>query len=148
MGRATFWTQRPSSAHAILFAVLAGVLGIALAFGTERVSPVVARANLRHEQSGLEPLYLTPLQEDPARVLLTSRRENSTWSRDQASQAGDPYWIRRYSDPARPGLPARILLTSRSRGAHLLVPLGALDLERALAEPVDLSPGAGAAKPG
>lgn len=148
MGRATFWTQRPSSAQAIFFAALATVLGVALAIGTDRASPVVVRSNLQHEQSGLEPLYLTPLREDPARVLLTSRRENSTWARDQASQAGDPYWIRRYSDPARPGLAARILLTSRSRGAHLLVPLGALDLERALAEPVDLPPTTGAAKPG
>ena len=55
--------------------------------------------------------------------------------RDRASQGGDPYWVRRYSDPARPGLPKRILLTSRSRGAHLLIPLGALDLERALSAP-------------
>src|SRR6185503_15878798 len=98
------------------------------------------------ERGGLEPLYLTRL--DEGRVLLTTRRENSTWSRDRASQGGDPYWVRRYTDPARPGLPKRILLTSRSRGAHLLIPLGALDLERALSEPVDLSPGAGAAKPG
>src|SRR5262249_44026852 len=82
-------------------------------------------------------LYLTQLTADPARALLTTRRSNSTWSRDQAAQAGDPYWVRRYGDPTRPGLPERILLTSRSRGAHLLVPLGALDLERALSKPLE-----------
>src|SRR6185503_10373581 len=101
------------------------------------------------ERGGLEPLYLTRL--DEGRVLLTTRRENSTWSRDRASQGGDPYWVRRYTDPARPGLPQRFLLTSRSRGAHLLVPLGALDLERALSAPrsdapseLDGTPGGGA----
>ncbi len=112
------------------------VAGI-LAYGASRVTPFVVRSHLRIEQGGLEPLYLTPLQEDPARALLTARRENSTWARDQSAQAGDTYWVRRYSDPARPGLPPRFLLTSRSRGAHLLIPLAALDLERALAEPID-----------
>jgi hypothetical protein len=131
----SFWTHRPSRSHALVLSALVALIGVALSLVAARVSPLVVRSHLRVEAGGLDPLYLTRLQEDPARALLTTRRENSTWSRDQSSQAGDPYWVRRYADPARPGLPDRFLLSSRSRGAHLLIPLGALDLERALAAP-------------
>jgi hypothetical protein len=130
-----FWCGRPSSAQAFALALGTTLLGGALALVAQRASPFVARSHLQAERGGLEPLYLTPLTEEPGRALLTTRRENSTWTRDRAAQAGDPYWVRRYGDPERPGIPERILLTSRSRGAHLLVPLAALDLERALSSP-------------
>jgi hypothetical protein len=131
----SFWSRRPTAARALATAAVAGLVGALLAWNAVRLSPFAVRSHLALASGGLEDLFLTPLGEDPARALLTTQRANSTWTRDQASQAGDPYWVRRYSDPARPGLPPRILLTSRSRGAHLLIPLGALDLERALAEP-------------
>ncbi len=141
----SFWSTRPTAQLALLTAAAVALLGAALAWSATRLSPFSTRSLLALDSGELEELYLTPLPEDPARALLTTRRQNSTWSRDQASQAGDPYWVRRYGDPARPGLPERILLTSRSRGAHLLIPLGALDLERALAEPLEegSEPGAG-----
>lgn len=132
----SFWSLRPTLGRALATAAWVALLASALAWGATRLSPFSTRSHLALASGELEDLYLTPLAEDPARALLTTRRANSTWTRDQASQAGDPYWVRRYGDPARPGLPERILLTSRSRGAHLLIPLAALDLERALAEPL------------
>jgi hypothetical protein len=137
----SFWSTRPTHGRALATAAWVAFLASALAWSATRLSPFSTRSHLALASGELEDLYLTPLAEDPARALLTTRRANSTWARDQASQAGDPYWVRRYGDPARPGLPERILLTSRSRGAHLLIPLAALDLERALAEP--LGEGAG-----
>lgn len=131
----SFWSTRPTAKRALVTAAWVAVLGAALAIGATRLSPFSTRSHLALASGDLEDLYLTPLSEDPARVLLTTQRQNSTWTRDRTSQAGDPYWVRRYRDPARPGLPERILLTSRSRGAHLLIPIGALDLELALAEP-------------
>jgi hypothetical protein len=131
----SFWSTRPTPGRAIATVAAVGLLAAALAGSATRLSPFSTRSHLALASGGLEDLYLTPLAEDPGRALLTTRRANSTWTRDQASQAGDPYWVRRYGDPAHPGLPERFLLTSRSRGAHLLIPLGALDLERALAEP-------------
>ena len=133
----SFWTRRPTMRRALVNTALVALFGAALALVASRFSPFSTRSHLALASGGLEDLFLTPLATDPARVLLTTQRANSTWTRDRASQAGDPYWIRRYGDPARPGLAERILLTSRSRGAHLLIPLGALDLERALAEPED-----------
>lgn len=135
----SLWRSRPTASGALLTAAWVGLLAAALAWSATRLSPFSARSQLAlasGEYGELDELYLTPLAQDPARVLLTTQRQNSTWARDQASQAGDPYWIRRYGDPARPGLPQRILLTSRSRGARLLIPLAALDLERALSEPL------------
>jgi hypothetical protein len=108
---------------------------LAVTFAASRVSPTLARANLPLDESGLEGVFLTQLADDPGRVLYTTRRENSTWSRDMQTQAGNAFWIRRYGDPAHPGLPPRILIQSRSRGAHLFLPLGALDLERSLSWP-------------
>jgi len=138
----SFWSDRPTPRRALATALWVGLAGAALAASAVRLSPFAARSQLALSTGGIEELYLTPLPEDPSRALLTTRRANSTWARDQASQAGDPYWLRRYGDPARPGLPQRILLTSRSRGAHLLIPLGALDLERALSEPLADAEGA------
>jgi len=131
----SFWSLRPSSRRALATTAWVTVAGTALAWSATQLSPFSTRSSLALASGEIEGLYLTQLAEDPARALFTTRRENSTWTRDQAAQAGDPYWVRRYGDPARPGLPERILLTSRSRGAHLLVPLGALELERALSEP-------------
>lgn len=133
----SFWSTRPTVGRALATAATVALAGAALAWGATRLSPYSTRSHLALASGELEDLYLTPLTEDPARALLTTQRANSTWARDQASQAGDPYWVRRYGDPARPGLPQRILLTSRSRGAHLLIPIAALDLERALAEPLE-----------
>jgi hypothetical protein len=142
MPRGTFWSRRPSSTKALVTALSTAFVGGLLALAATRVTPFSTRSHLELASGGLDELYLTPLPEDPARVLLTTRRENSTWTRDRATQAGDPYWMRRYADPERPGLPERILLTSRSRGAHLLVPIGALDLERALSGATDGEPAA------
>src|SRR5688572_11158999 len=135
MVASSFWTRRPTARRALASVAVAGLAGAALAIAATRLSPFSTRSHLALDSGDVEDLFLTPLASDPARVLLTTQRENSTWTRDRGSQAGDPYWIRRYGDPARPGLPERILLTSRSRGAHLLIPLGALDLEHALSEP-------------
>lgn len=140
MQRSSFWLQRPTRRRAALWAFWIALTAPLLAWSATRLSPFSARSHLQLASGEIDELYLTSLPEDPARVLLTTRRENSTWTRDRSSQAGDPYWVRSYRDPARPGLPERLLLTSRSRGAHLLVPVGALDLERALAEPVDPAP--------
>ena len=124
----SFWWTRPTTQVALATASWVALLGTILAWSAGRLSPFSTRSSLALGSSELEELYLTPLQEDPARALLTTRRENSTWTRDRESQAGDPYWVRRYGDPARPGLPQRILLTSRSRGAHLLIQLASLDM--------------------
>lgn len=134
MGASSFWSARPTPARALATSALVALLALLVVLGATRLSPFSTRSHLALAGSGLDEFFLTPLAEDPGRVQLTTRRENSTWTRDQASMAGDPYWVRRYGDPARPGLPQRILLTSRSRGAHLFVPVGALDLERDLAE--------------
>lgn len=136
----SFWSRRPTPRQALITLLVTGLAALSLAWLAEGLSTRSLRARLPLEGTGLDEFFLTQLGEDPARVLMTSRRENSTWTRDRGSMAGDAYWIRRYGDPARAGLPERILLTSRSRGAHLFVPLGALDLERALAERADAPP--------
>jgi hypothetical protein len=135
--RTPFWSVRPTAHGALVTTAWVALAGTGLAWVATALSPFSARSNLDLASGAIDEVYLTQLPEDPARALLTTQRSNSTWARDQASQAGDPYWVRRYDDPAHPGLPKRILLTSRSRGAHLLVPLGALDLEHALSEPLE-----------
>jgi hypothetical protein len=85
-------------------------------------------------------VFLTHLIDDPQRVLVTTQRSLTSVHRGEDAQGGNRYWVHRYGDPARPELPERILLTSRSRGARLLVPVGALDLDRALASPVGQEP--------
>lgn len=131
----SFWLHRPTHARACAVLVGAGLLALLVSRLADGWSPLEVHASLPLAELGMREVYLTPLAEDPARVLLTTRRENSTWTRDAADQRGDPYWIRRYGDPARPGLSQRLLLTSRSRGARLLIPLAALSLEHALSEP-------------
>jgi hypothetical protein len=137
MQQRSFWEGRPKSASAVRWAAVLALLAALVALGATRLSSLSARSHLPLAGGELDEYFLTPLSSDPARLLLTTRRENANWARDQSRQAGDSYWVRRYGDPARPGLMERILLTSRSRGAHLFVPLGALDLERALAAPLE-----------
>jgi hypothetical protein len=116
------------------------VLALVLVLLGRRLSPLEVRANLPLGASELGERFLTGLAEDPERVLLTTRRENSTWARDMGEQAGSVFWLRSYGDPARPGLPPRLLLTSRSRGARLLIPLAALELESAFSAPAGEDP--------
>jgi hypothetical protein len=85
-------------------------------------------------------VFLTSLIDDPQRVLFTAQRSLTTVHRGEDAQGGSRYWIHRYGDPARPELPDRILLQSRRRGARLLVPVGALELESALASPLGVEP--------
>jgi hypothetical protein len=128
--------RRPSPAAACRALGVCSLGAVALALFASHESPFAARALLPVEEVDLRALYLTSLAQDPARVFVTADRAKSTLSRDRMRQAGVGHWIHRYRDPARPGLPPRILLTNRDRGAHLLVPVGALDLERALADPL------------
>ncbi len=132
----SFWLRRPSPAAALRAVAACSVVAVVLAFLAARRSPLAARALLPFDDADLPSLYLTSIPEEPDRVLFTPNRAKSTLQRDRAEQAGSGWYRRRYGDPARPGLPERHLLTSRSRGAHLLVPIGALDLARALASPV------------
>jgi hypothetical protein len=97
-----------------------------------RVSPLAVRSILPMSSFDVRELYLSSLVDDPQRVLLTTRRANSTVRRGTADQAGNRYWAHRYVDPARPGIPPRWILSSRSRGGRLLVPAAALDLPEAL----------------
>jgi hypothetical protein len=131
-----WWLGRPSAAAALATAL--ACLGLASAAGwlAARRSPLVARSLLPLASLDAREVFLTTLLDDPQRVMVTTRRSRTTAHRGEAAPAGSRYWIQRYGDPNRPELPDRILLTSRSRGARLLVPVGALDLESALASPV------------
>src|SRR5262245_16285539 len=119
-----------------LCAALAAVAGWIAA----QASPLVVRNLLPGEQPGLREVFLSTLLDESQRVAYTAQRSTTTVDRSQDALAGNRYWIHRYGDPARPELPERILLTSRQRGARLLVPIGALDLEQALAVPVGVEP--------
>ncbi|MCI0585491.1 MAG: hypothetical protein L0323_01465 [Planctomycetes bacterium] len=132
----SFWLRRPTSAAALRALAACSAAAVALAFLAARESPLAARALLPFDDVDLSSIYLTSIPDEPDRVLFTPNRRKSTLQRDRAAQAGSGYYVRRYGDPARPGLPERILLTSRSRGAHLFVPVGALDLAQALAAPL------------
>ena len=127
-----WWLRRPSGGAA--FATTALCLAFASAGGwlAAQWSPLVARNLIPDSVSGVQEIFLSTLPDDPERVLLVTQRSLATIRRGEAAQAGSHYWIHRYGDPARPGLPDRILLSSRSRGARLLVPIGALDLDSAL----------------
>jgi len=137
MGRESWWLRRPSASRAWVSVLVMAALAAFVSLEASRVSPFAARSLLPLNEVSTRDLYLTTLPEDPQRVLLTTKRRNSTLPRGRTRQAGNPYWIRRYDDPTRPDVPGRILLSSRSRGARLLLPLASLDLERALvtAEP-------------
>jgi len=103
-------------------------------------SPLVVRNLLPTPSADAREVFLTTLVDEPQRVLFTAQRSLTTVRRGEDAQGGSRYWIHRYGDPARPELPDRILLQSRSRGARLLVPVGALELDRALASPIGLEP--------
>src|SRR5262245_40172491 len=96
-------------------------------------SPLATLDLLPGDEPGIREAFLTTLLDETQRVAFTSQRSLTNVDRSQASLAGNRYWIHRYGDPARPEIPDRILLTSRKRGARLLVPVEALDLESALA---------------
>ena len=131
-----WWLRRPSSRAAL--AATALCVGLAAAGGwlAAQESPLAVRSLLPSLATDVREVFLTTLIDEPLRVAVTTQRSLTSMHRGEDAQAGNRYWIHRYADPARPELPDRILLTSRNRGARLLVPVGALDLESALAVPV------------
>lgn len=129
-----FWLRRPSARSALASCGVAVALAVGAAMVADRVSPLAARSSLPLDDSDVREVFLSSDASDPARVLATTRRRNTTVSRDRAALGGNRYWLRRYADPTRPGIPERRLLTSRSRGARLYVPIAAVDLERALSQ--------------
>jgi hypothetical protein len=145
-----WWLRRPSARSALATTAICAALAVAGAWIAAQESPLVVRNLLPGATPGVRELFLTSLIDDPMRVAVTTQRDLTTIDRSQDAYAGRRYWVHRYADPARPELADRILLTSRSRGARLLVPIGALDLESALAVPVGLEPaqkGGGGAVP-
>jgi hypothetical protein len=152
IGSATdpWWLRRPAARAALASTALCVGLAAAAGWIAAQGSPLAVRSLLPSPAGGVREVFLTTLIDEPLRVAFTAQRENTTVDRSQDSFAGNRYWIHRYADPARPELPDRILLTSRSRGARLLIPVGALDLESALAVPVGVEPadkGGGGAVP-
>jgi hypothetical protein len=135
-----WWLRRPSARSALGTTLLCALLAAAGAWIAARQSPLVVRNFLPSPAPGVREVFLSTLIDDPARVAFTAQRSSTTVDRSRDALAGNRYWIHRYGDPARPEVPDRILLTSRSRGARLFVPVGALDLESALAAPVGLEP--------
>ena len=133
-----WWLRLPSARSALAATALCTALGATAAGIAAWWSPLAIRS-LLPPVPGARELFLTTIVDEPGRVLLVSQRRHSEMRRSDNAQFGARYWIHRYGDPQRPGLPDRILLSSRSRGARLLVPVGALDLESALAT----APGAG-----
>jgi hypothetical protein len=131
-----WWLRRPSARTALATSVLCAALAAAGGWIAAQQSPLVVRNLLPSPETGTRELFLTTLIDDPRRVAVTTQRSLTSVHRGEAAQGGNRYWIHAYPDPARPELPDRILLTSRSRGARLLVPVGALDLESALSVPV------------
>jgi hypothetical protein len=131
-----WWLGRPSPRAALGTTLLCAALAAAGGWIAARESPLVVRNLLPSPAPGVREVFLATLIDDPARVAFTAQRSSTTVHRGEDALAGNRYWIHRYGDPERPELPDRILLTSRSRGARLFVPVGALDLESALASPV------------
>lgn len=135
-----WWLRRPSGRAAVASIALCLALAVAAAWLAARESPLYVRNLLPTPSAEAREVFLTHLVDDPQRVLFTTQRSLTTVHRGEDAQAGSRYWVTRYGDPARPELPDRILLTSRSRGARLYVPVGALDLDTALATPVGVEP--------
>jgi len=135
-----WWLRRPSARAALATTALCAALAAAGGWIAAQESPLVVRNLLPTPSAGAREVYLATLIDDPHRVAFTTQRSRTTVHRGEADQTGNRYWIHRYGDPARPELPHRILLTSRSRGARLFVPVGALDLESALASAVGVEP--------
>ena len=135
-----WWLRRPPARTALATTALCVGLAAGAGWIAAQQSPLAVRSLLPTPAAGVREVFLTTLIDEPLRVAFTDRRGNTSVDRSQESFAGNRYWIHRYADPARPELPDRILLTSRSRGARLLIPVGALELESALAVPVGLEP--------
>ena len=145
-----WWLRRPSARAALGTTALCVGLAVAGTWLAARESPLMVRSLLPSPAAGVREVFLTTLLDESQRVAVSTQRSLTSMDRSQDALAGNRYWIHRYADPARPELPERILLTSRNRGARLLVPVGALDLESALAEPVGVEPaekGGGGAVP-
>jgi len=135
-----WWLRRPSPRAALGSLVLCLALAAAGAWLAARQSPLAVRSLLPLGQPGVRELYLATLLDDPQRMALTTQRDATTAHRGEAAEGGNRYWVHRYGDPERPELPERLLLTSRRRGARLLVPVAAVELESALARPVGIGP--------
>ena len=135
-----WWLRRPSPRSALATTALCLALATLAGWIAAQQSPLVVRNLLPTPSADAREVFLTSLVDEPQRVLFTSQRSLTSVHRGEDAQGGSRYWIHRYGDPARPELPDRILLQSRSRGARLLVPVGALELGSALASPVGLEP--------
>lgn len=135
-----WWLGRPSARAALATTTLCLALAAAAGWVAAQQSPLVVRSLLPTPSAEAREVFLTHLIDEPQRVLFTSQRSLTSVHRGEDAQGGSTYWIHRYGDPARPELPDRILLQSRSRGARLLVPVGALELGSALASPVGVEP--------
>ena len=135
-----WWLRRPSARDALATTALCLGLAVAAAWIAARQSPLFVRNLLPTPSALAREVFLTHLVDEPSRVLYTTQRSLTTVHRGESAQGGNRYWIHQYGDPARSELPDRILLTSRSRGARLLVPVGALDFDTALASPVGIEP--------
>jgi len=135
-----WWLRRPSTRSALATTALCLALAAAAGWIAAQRSPLVVRNLLPTPSADAREVFLTTLVDEPQRVLFTAQRSLTTVRRGEDAQGGSRYWIHRYGDPARPELPDRILLQSRSRGARLLVPVGALELDSALASPIGVEP--------
>jgi hypothetical protein len=131
-----WWLRRPSTRAALASTALCLALAAGAGWVAAQQSPLVVRSLLPTPSGEAREVFLTHLIDEPQRVLFTSQRSLTSVHRGEDAQGGSTYWIHRYGDAARPELPDRILLQSRSRGARLLVPVGALELDSALASPV------------
>ena len=129
-----WWLRHPSPKRAVMWVLGLGAVAALVAVGWSRESPTALRSTLPFEHVGAPDVYLTSGLDEPGRMLLTRKRGLSSLQRSDQALAGARYWVHRYRDPQRPGLPERRLLTSRRRGARLYVPVGAVDLERALSK--------------
>jgi hypothetical protein len=135
-----WWLRRPSARAALATAALCLALAAGAGWLAATQSPLAVRNLLPTPSAEAREVFLTSLIDEPQRVRFTSQRSLTTVHRGEDAQGGSRYWIHRYADPARPELPDRILLQSRSRGARLLVPVGALELGSALASPLGVEP--------
>jgi hypothetical protein len=135
-----WWLGRPSAKAALVSTAACLALAAGIGWLAAQQSPLVVRNLLPTPSAEAREVFLTHLIDQPQRVLFTSQRSLTSVHRGEDAQGGSSYWIHRYGDPARPELPDRILLQSRSRGARLLVPVGALELGSALASPVGIEP--------
>ena len=127
-----WWLKRPTLVATLVRILAYSLVGVGLILLTSYASPLASRSTLPLETAGAREIFLSTTADDPERVLLTRQRAATTVQRDSTALGGSRYWIHRYADPERPGIPERRLLSSRSRGARLLVPVAAVDLPTVL----------------